>query len=172
MCLPPCLEEMSKAFPQGSCSRLRWDGGEPLVLPGWVRRREPSACLPRQSPPAASVGPRGKRAATIPPTEQGRVAHAPPPLLHPLESEANAFALSSLFVESGALNQYRSFPRQDYRQREEEEWWKAWREQRCLAAAKLQAAVRGRRVRKELRAEVRREASRNPMPAPRRWLTL
>ncbi|CAM9759100.1 unnamed protein product [Scytosiphon promiscuus] len=42
---------------------------------------------------------------------------------------------------------------QDYRQREEDKWWQEWREGRSLAAAKLQAAVRGQRVRRELRAE-------------------
>lgn len=44
---------------------------------------------------------------------------------------------------------------QDYRQREEEEWWKTWREGRALAAARLQAAVRGQGVRRQLWAEVR-----------------
>eukprot|EP00752_Nemacystus_decipiens_P001572 g1533.t1 len=52
---------------------------------------------------------------------------------------------------------------QDFRQREEEEWWKTWREGRAIAASRLQAAVRGQRVRRQLRAEgvsqeVRRQA--------------
>ena len=50
---------------------------------------------------------------------------------------------------------FRPLP-QDYRQREEAEWWKVWREGRALAAARLQAAVRGQCVRRQLWAEVRK----------------
>eukprot|EP00903_Cladosiphon_okamuranus_P016531 g15251.t1 len=42
---------------------------------------------------------------------------------------------------------------QDFRVREEGEWWKTWREGRAIAAARLQASVRGQRVRRQLWAE-------------------
>lgn len=41
------------------------------------------------------------------------------------------------------------------REREETLWWEEWREGRDMAAAVLQAVVRGRRIRKILRVEVR-----------------
>lgn len=44
---------------------------------------------------------------------------------------------------------------QDARGREEGHWWNVWQESRDLAAAKLQAVVRGHNVRRRLWEDVR-----------------
>lgn len=63
------------------------------------------------------------------------------------------------FVFCGGVTWRREYiithrPHQDCREREEDQWWKVWKEGRDLAAAQLQAAVRGQCVRRRLWVEV------------------
>ena len=54
-----------------------------------------------------------------------------------------------VWIHSTSLHQ------QDRQERDEERWWSAWRESRNQAASRLQAAVRGQRLRQQIRREAR-----------------